>query len=111
MKESVAKRNRIHGGRYRPEYAVWQAMKDRCLNPNHAAYHNYGGRGIKICPEWQHSFAAFLRDVGPRPSPDLSIDRIDNDGNYEPGNVRWATRSEQTRNQRPRKRNEWGQWA
>ena len=77
-------------------------MKDRCLNPNNARYAYYGGRGITVCPQWAHSFEQFLADVGEKPSPELSIDRIDNDGNYEPGNVRWATKSEQSFNTRPR---------
>lgn len=77
-------------------------MKQRCLNPNHAAYENYGGRGITVCQQWVESFETFLADVGCKPDPDLTLDRIDNDGNYEPGNIRWATRSQQNSNQRGR---------
>lgn len=72
-------------------------MKTRCLNPAFHSYRRYGGRGITICPEWRHSFAAFLRDMGTCP-PGRSLDRINNDGNYEPGNCRWATFSEQMQN-------------
>jgi hypothetical protein len=93
-----------HGGRDRPEYEIWSSMKKRCGNQNHHAYSRYGGRGIAVCVRWGADFAAFLADVGPRPSPKHSLDRINNDGNYEPGNVRWATASEQAKNRRPRPR-------
>jgi hypothetical protein len=73
-------------------------MKYRCLNPNDHAYKDYGGRGIKVCDEWRRSYPAFIAHVGKRPSGDYHLDRIDNNGNYEPGNVRWATRSQQQRN-------------
>ncbi|MET8113722.1 hypothetical protein [Streptomyces prasinus] len=79
-------------------------MIKRCENPNNHAYARYGGRGISVHPEWRANFGAFLRDVGRRPSPDLSLDRIDNDGNYEPGNVRWATAKQQANNRRPLRR-------
>jgi hypothetical protein len=91
-----------HGLIHTPEYVSWSAMKSRCLNPNTDNYPRWGGRGIKIHEPWIHDFTAFLRDVGPRPSPLHSLDRWPNpNGNYEPGNVRWATKLEQTENRRP----------
>jgi hypothetical protein len=87
------------------EWKAWDSMKDRCRNPNNKRWKDYGGRGIAVCHEWRDSYPAFLAHVGRRPSPAHSLDRIDNDGNYEPGNVRWATLEEQNRNRRPR--SEW----
>ncbi len=83
-----------------PEYRVWAGMNSRCHNPNNSGYGHYGARGIVVCPEWRGrgGFARFLAHVGPRPSGSHSIDRIDGTGNYEPGNVRWATIRQQARN-------------
>jgi len=83
-----------------PEYHCWRAMLARCNNPNATGYSNYGGRGIRVCPQWLTDFRTFVADVGPRPSMDHSIDRIDNDGHYEPSNVKWSTTEEQNRHKR-----------
>lgn len=88
------------GNNVSPEYRCWAAMKSRCSNPKQISFPNYGGRGIAVCERWQQSFEAFLADMGRKPTPKHSIDRIDNDGNYEPGNCRWATAKEQRSNQR-----------
>jgi len=88
----------LHGKNHTPEYVIWCAIKRRCNGQNYKDFKHYGGRGIKICDRWAKSFAAFYSDMGPRPSLDLSIDRIDVNGNYEPGNCKWATRLEQQQN-------------
>lgn len=99
--KDLAVSNRKHGMATTPEYDSWRAMIDRCTNQDHVAYHNYGGRGIKICERWLECFENFFTDMGPRPKPTDSLDRFpDHNGNYEPGNCRWATKKEQGRNTR-----------
>ncbi len=97
QKEKAAASNTTHGASRSPEYRAWVGMRQRCTNPSFQDWHHYGGRGIQC-----HftTFEQFLADIDRRPSPRHSVDRIDNDGHYEPGNVRWVTQKEQTRNQR-----------
>jgi len=89
-----------HGKIYSAEYTTWQNMVDRCCNPNNPKYVAYGGRGIAVCDRWRDSFLCFFTDMKEKPSPRHSLDRINNYGDYEPGNCRWATPSEQARNKR-----------
>lgn len=88
-----------HGLSQTITYSSWSAMRGRCYDPSNASYASYGGRGITVCARW-HDFLNFLADMGERPSKDHSIDRRDPDGNYEPGNCRWATRAEQNAGRR-----------
>lgn len=106
--EVTGDRSRTHGesghDKRAAEYRVWLGMKGRCLNPKSPGYPGYGGRGITMCARWQGSYETFLADMGRRPSPKHSLDRIDNDKGYEPGNCRWATQREQERNKRSNRR-------
>ena len=104
----AGKSNRIHGESTHAgnttEYRIWCGIVQRCCNPNDAAYEDYGGRGITMCPRWRESYVNFLKDllseIGRRPSIKLTIDRINNDRGYEPGNIRWATKTQQVQNSR-----------
>ena len=92
--------NNRTNGKIRTEYTIWNGIKGRCLNPKNKDYKNYGARGINIHPDWSVNFQTFLDYVGPRPNLEYQLDRIDNDGNYEPGNVRWVPKELQAGHRR-----------
>lgn len=96
----TSKAKTVHGKSRTQIYRCWINMKCRCTLPGHTEWINYGGRGITVCPQWMDSFETFYADVGDPPSKKHTLDRINVDGNYEPGNVRWATRAEQALNKR-----------
>jgi hypothetical protein len=102
VKDAVVARNKAsatHGMTGSPEFITWDSMKQRCLNPKHKSFPEYGGRGISVCPEWLSSFQQFYADMGPRPKG-MTLERNDTNGNYEKGNCRWATPVEQGNNRR-----------
>ena len=96
--KDLGDRRRTHGGSEGALYALWCGMKARCENPNHDSYHNYGGKGVVVCPEWRDDFGAFVRDMGARPSDKHSVERVDGNGLYASWNCRWATAKEQANN-------------
>lgn len=111
QKELLSRRRFKHGHSIKPgvrnasrEYETWLSMKARCYDRKTKSYKNYGGRGIRVCGRWLSSFENFLADMGTKPNG-LTLERIDNDGNYEPSNCKWATRLEQNRNKRNSRRN------
>ena len=103
QKEILSINRKTHGKSLLVEYKIWIDMKKRCYNKKATAYKDYGGRGIIVCLMWKNSFENFLADMGERPSNKHSIDRKDNDGNYEPGNCKWSTKTEQANNTRKNK--------
>jgi hypothetical protein len=105
-KETKGKNTKTHGESGSKLYYIWQNIKSRCSNPKAKNYKYYGGRGIKVCKEWQESFETFVIDIGERP-PGYSLDRINNNGNYEPGNIRWVPQEKQALNTRKNRYVEW----
>jgi len=112
-RELSSERKITHGLRHDPLYRLWNNVKDRTTNPNNPKYQHYGGRGIKMHPKWLEDVESFIKYIlnalGPKPSPKHTLDRIDNDEDYVPGNLRWATASQQLKNRRPRNQQTWSQ--
>lgn len=100
LKKKKAGSSGTHGMSYTKEYHAYRSMLDRCFRENNKKYHLYGGRGITVCDRWKHGFENFFSDMGYATTPKHSLDRINNDGNYEPSNCRWATDSQQNINRR-----------
>ena len=101
--QSKRRKQEFHGMTSTPEYETWGRVIQRCTNPNNGKYEYYGGRGITVCEEWANSFIAFFNDMGEKPSPEYSIERIDNEDGYHKDNCRWATFQEQSENRRDNK--------
>lgn len=99
-RSKVERHDHAHTGKISPEYVAWMGMKKRCYNQNEPGYRRYGAIGITVCEKWRDSFLAFFADLGRRPSESHSLERVNNAGDYEPGNVRWATPKEQARNRK-----------
>lgn len=109
QKNRMTELKTTHGERHSPLYPIWVQMNQRCKNPRNRGFKNYGGRGISVCERWRKSFSDFVSDMGPRPEG-LTIERKNNDGNYEPLNCKWATHKEQSNNQRKRMTKKQKKW-
>lgn len=107
QRQAVTEASTTHGMHGTSEYRSWDAMLQRCGNSNHKAFSRYGARGITVCPEWKASFLSFFLSVGHKPTPRHTLERIDNSLGYGPGNCRWATPKEQSRNTRTNHLIEW----